>query len=279
MELALMNEIVDLATTPDCAPNSLHKKLKQITKIKAIFKHLPLYRQAYLLILLSGFLYTFALITGADFKQKLNSNELELYNIVSSAIIPLLALGLLLEGIKKHKPFLTKIFISISLGIVSVFSYQYGEMKANLFINQYVGVDPSYLPLASSLLTALYTIEGNVIALLFFVGVFFIFYLFLMFTEQKGINIVGLHIPRIIGIGTLIALAASIPDIFSTKNETMDSLTKEAILLKEFYNKSHCLNVISEKDKIATLDKSKIIIYRAEAEIGKSFEITKCISL
>lgn len=163
-------------------------------------------------------------------------------------------------------------FILFALG---AFAYKLAEIHTDHIINNFTGIDPSFLPAASS---TLITISLLYIWLLFIAGVMGVYIIFFGFiftgknkTKDKDLPI-WKGIGRSIGLLIVFVLLSSTLTRLGAKESIMETLSHNIVLTTEYFRKSHCKHDDSS-ELYAELSRGWVSVYNFDT---KKFSKKKC---
>ena len=162
------------------------------------------------------------------------------------------------------------------MGIIAVLVYKYSESYSNHFINSFVGIDPVFLPTATSVLSAIYLPYSWILSVSTFLTIFILIYWFFIPFEKKE-NKKKLenwkYAARLIGLVVILVIFQKSIYFFKDEKSIFGSFSKHIIISTEYFNKSHCKN-ISKLELSADIGRGYISIFNINTQ---EFRTEKCI--
>lgn len=225
----------------------MFKQPGMIAKIKlafsAQFSGLPLHDVAYK----SGaFILGAYLILGAVFGLLFGFESgfiQKLANIFVYFIATIFTVAVFIEYWHVLKPLFNKTWVKWIGAILAYLIFRYSEGKAEDFINEFTGVDPSSLPNASSLLAALFLPYswGVFVAALLGLYIVVIWFFIPVQINKDEKNIGGWKvIARIVGLITIYIILEQLISAFDEKGSLPALLAQETVLRTEYFQHSNC---------------------------------------
>jgi len=160
------NYILDFPEKVSCRVVDLFDKF--LLEFKEDSLHDKFYK---IVIVLTSLLFFFFLI-NIFFTNNDDVPQTELIaSILAGAIVSLCVIAVSIEILKFIKNTWKEIWFKLILGILTIIIYAYSEFRANYFINNYVEIDPSFLPFGSTILTLFYLIPSWVLAVSVFLSI------------------------------------------------------------------------------------------------------------
>lgn len=222
---------------------------------------------AFILYLLIGF--TLAIF----FKQNNTDILAEIFMYILSTIFTIAVTIEYWTLIKKI--FLQKWF-QWFIGIIALLIYKFSETYANHFINNFVGVDPAFLPTASLILSTIYLPYSWLLSISAFLTIFiFINWIFIPFEKNTNNKELGnwKYMARFVGLLVILIVAQKSIFFFQDEKSIFGDISKQIILSTEYFKKSQCDN-ISQFELSADIGRGYVSIFNINSQ---KFRIEKCI--
>jgi len=184
-------------------------------------------------------------------------------------------IGAAIEYWTKIKELFEKTWFKWVLGVISILIYKYSESQSDDFINQFTGIDPSFLPTASSVLSAVYLPYAWLVSVSLFLSIYALFHwLFIPFEKSEHKRpIEGYkYLMRFTGLMVIFIAANNLTKFFEDDESLISLLAKEIVIRTEYFPKSHCNN-ISKNEISADIGRGYSSIFNPESS---SFRTEKC---
>jgi len=184
-------------------------------------------------------------------------------------------IGTAIEYWRKIKELFEKTWFKWALGVISILIYKYSESQSDDFINKYTGIDPAFLPTASSVLSAVYLPYSWLVSVSLFLSIYVIFHwLFIPFEKTGGKRPLEnyKYIMRFMGLVVIFFAANNLTKFFEDDESLASLLAKEIIIRTEYFPKSHCINIASSEIS-ADIGRGYSSIFSPE---NSSFRTGKC---
>jgi hypothetical protein len=253
----------------------MYKKLKSLAtqKIKSEFSEYALHDQfykagaavicAYLLIVI---------VTLFTVGQEYINFLMKIFVFI---IICTCTMGVAVEHWPPLKLLFSKTWFKWILGAISILIYKYAEAQSHNFINQLTGLDPSFFPFSSFVLTAVYLPYCWLVAVSSFLSIYIFFHwLFIPFEKPQAVRSLKKwkYIARFLGLMVIFAVANNLIHFFEDPSSLSSLIAKEIVLTTEYFPKSHCLN-IEDHEISADIGRGYISIFDKNNE---KFHTEKC---
>lgn len=222
---------------------------------------------AFFLYLLIGF------ILAIFFKK--NGTDI-LANIFMYILLTIFTIAVIIEyWILIKKIFLQKWF-QLFIGIIALIVYKFSETYANHFINNFVGIDPAFLPTASLILSGIYLPYSWLLSISAFLTIF-IFFNWVFIPLEKNTNNKKLgnwkYMARFFGLMVVLIIVQKSIVFFQDEKSIFGDISKQVILSTEYFKKSQCDN-LSQFELSADIGRGYISIFNTNTQ---KFRTEKCI--
>lgn len=159
-------------------------------------------------------------------------------------------IGAAIEYWIKIKGLFEKTWFKWGLGVISILIYKYSESQSDDFINKFTGIDPAFLPTASSVLSAVYLPYSWLVSVSLFLSVYVLFHwLFIPFEKSDDNRPLEdyKYLMRFMGLMVIFIAANNLTRFFEDDESLVSLLAKEIIIRSEYFPKSHCNNISSNE--------------------------------
>lgn len=242
-------------------------------RIKANFQGYPLHEKFYLasVYILGGYVFA-SFIAVLIFRANLIDPfaKFSAYLIAATCTV-----AVVIEYWATLKALYEKTWFKWALGIIGVLAFKYSEQHANGFINDFTGIDPGYLPAASSTLTTLFVLYSWLLAVSSFLAVFMLLHwAFVGFEKPKGERQLRdwKYIARFVGLFVIFIITSMATRTFEERGSLTAALARQVVLSTEYFKKSHCTN-ISPSQRSANLSDGLVSVYQPESN---TFDVVRC---
>ncbi|WP_020683664.1 hypothetical protein [Marinobacterium rhizophilum] len=187
----------------------------------------------------------------------------------------LLSIATLIEYAYVVMKIYSSVLFRFVLAGLALFAYKLSEIFANDFVNEFVGVDPSYFPFATSVISFLFVPASWFLIVFFVIFILISIYWIIIFFEKrrdgetlKFINVLA----RFLGLFSLLMLISFSFEYVEEAENFYDQISGEILLETEYFSKTHCKNVNSG-ELSATLDRGYVSVYNKKE---KTFITKEC---
>ncbi len=256
-------------------PEKIRKFLQELRKE---FLTYPLDKKFYLVgnVILW---YFFVPIMIICFFGKKTFPEQAIY-MISYFIGSIFCVGVYIESWKIVADLFRKTYIKWLVGGVSLLVYKFSVVQADKYINVLTGLEPSYLPSASSALSTFYLLycwliaTAVILSLILLIAIIFVF----VSSIKKNNLSAAFWFARFFGMSSTCIILFHCISFFenSDPKSFVATVSKEIILGTEYFSYSHCKNI--RKDQIvadigggyvSAFDKNNDIFYVIKCEVNE----------
>jgi len=162
------------------------------------------------------------------------------------------------------------------IGIIALIVYKFSETYANHFINNFVGIDPAFLPTASLVLSGIYLPYSWLLSISAFLTIFiFINWFFIPLEKNTDNKKLGnwKYMARFFGLMVVLIIVQKSIVFFQDEKSIFGDMSKQVILSTEYFKKSQCDN-FSQFELSADIGRGYISIFNTNTQ---KFRTEKCI--
>lgn len=253
----------------------MYNRIKYLVleKVEAEFSGYALHDKFYKAGMASFWIYlAIAILTLMIAGQEYSDVVVKTFALI---IVCTCTIGAAVEYWIKIKELFEQTWFKWGLGGISILTYKYSESQSDDFINKFTGIDPSLLPTASSVLSAVYLPYSWLVSVSFLLSVYVLFHWFFIpfeKTEHKRSLEGYKYLMRSMGLMVIFIAANNLTKFFEDDESLASLLAKEIIIRTEYFPKSHCKN-ISQNEISADIGRGYSSIFNPES---RNFRTEKC---